>query len=118
MIDHGEIVEFDEPYDLLQIPSGYFRKLVNEAGEDGAKSLELLAKETKELRKSDSVKQNGHYPKSNTSTLGPTNGLVQKTDSAENGFVCQFPERTTKETSFSISRSFNIIGFVLKIVLI
>ena len=98
MIDHGEIVEFDEPCDLLQMSSSYFRKLVNQTGEDEAKSLELLAKETKELRKSDSVKQNGHYPESNTSTL--TNGLIQKTDSAENGFVGQFPERTTKETTF------------------
>lgn len=55
MIDHGEIVEFDAPCDLLQIPSGYFRKLVNQTGEDEANFLELLAKETKELRKSDSV---------------------------------------------------------------
>ena len=98
MIDHGEIVEFDEPCDLLQMSSSYFRKLVNQTGEDEAKSLELLAKETKELRKSDSVKQNGHYSESNTSTL--TNALIQKTDSAENGFVGQFPERTTKETTF------------------
>ena len=100
MIDHGEIVEFDEPYDLLQLPSGYFRKLVNQTGEDEAKSLELLAKETKELRKLDSVKQNGHYPESNTSSLGLANGFFQKTDSAENGFVGQFPERITKETTF------------------
>ena len=100
MIDHGEIVEFDEPYDLLQIPSGYFRKLVNQTGEDDANSLELLAKETKELRKSDSVKQNRHYPESNTSTLGPANGHFQKTNSAENGFVGQFPERSIKETIF------------------
>ena len=100
MIDHGEIVEFDEPYDLLQIPSGYFRRLVNQTGEDEAKSLELLAKETKELRKSDSVKQDGHYPKSNSSTLGLANGFFQKTDSAENGCVGQFPDTTTKETTF------------------
>ena len=98
MIDHGEIVEFDEPCDLLQMSSSYFRKLVNQTGEDEAKSLELLAKETKELWKSDSVKQNGHYPESNTSTL--TNGLIQKTDSAENSFVGQFSERTSKETTF------------------
>ena len=103
MINHGEIVEFDKPYDLLQIPSGYFRKLVNQAGEDEAKSLELLAKETKELRKSDSVKQNGHYPKSNTSTLGPTNGIVQKTDSAENGLWASFLKELLKKLLFKLA---------------
>ena len=100
MIDHGEIVEFDEPYDLLQMPYGYFRKLVNQTGEDEANFLELLAKEAKELRKSDSVKQNGHYAESSTSTLGSTNGLVQKPDSAEHDFAGKFPERITKETTF------------------
>ena len=99
MIDHGEIVEFDEPCDLLQIPSSYFRKLVNQTGEDEANFLELLAKETKELRKSDSVKQNSHYPESNTSTLELSNRLLQKADSTENGFMGQFPKRTTKETT-------------------
>ena len=94
VIDYREIVELDEPWDLLQIPSSYFRKVFNQTGEDEANFLEMLAKETKELWKSDSIKQNGHYSESNTSTPGPTN------DSAENGFTVQFPERTTKETTF------------------
>ena len=49
-MESGKIVEFDEPYELLQNPSGYFRKLVDQAGRNEASRLEVLAEEAKHLR--------------------------------------------------------------------
>ncbi|XP_035890492.1 uncharacterized protein LOC118502378 [Anopheles stephensi] len=36
VIDAGQMVEFDSPQKLLQIPDGFFRKLVEEHGHEGA----------------------------------------------------------------------------------
>lgn len=43
-------MEFDEPYDLLQNKSGYFRQLVDQVGLAKANKLEILAEEAKNLR--------------------------------------------------------------------
>ena len=62
MIDSGKIVEFDEPYELLQIPSGHFRRLVNQAGQQEASRLEMQAEEAKQLRKLMLMQQQVSYP--------------------------------------------------------
>lgn len=49
-MEGGKIVEFDEPYELLQNRTGYFRKLVDQAGRNEASRLEILAEEAKQLR--------------------------------------------------------------------
>ncbi|XP_057310596.1 ATP-binding cassette sub-family C member 4-like [Hydractinia symbiolongicarpus] len=50
VLEDGNIMEFDEPYDLLQNKSGYFRKLVDQVGLAKANKLEILAEESKNLR--------------------------------------------------------------------
>ena len=45
VLDAGEIIEFDEPYLLLQNIDGLFRKLVNQTGQQMETKLNLLAKE-------------------------------------------------------------------------
>ncbi|XP_057311415.1 ATP-binding cassette sub-family C member 4-like isoform X1 [Hydractinia symbiolongicarpus] len=50
VMEGGKIVEFDEPYELLQNRTGYFRKLVDQAGRNEASRLEILAEEAKQLR--------------------------------------------------------------------
>ena len=46
VLDAGEIIEFDEPYLLLQNIDGLFRKLVNQTGQQMETKLNLLAKES------------------------------------------------------------------------
>ena len=46
VLDAGEIIEFDEPYLLLQNIDGLFRKLVNQTGQQMKTKLNLLAKES------------------------------------------------------------------------
>ena len=46
VLDAGEIIEFDEPYLLLQNADGLFRKLVNQTGQQMETKLNLLAKES------------------------------------------------------------------------
>lgn len=50
VLEDGNIMEFDEPYDLLQNKSGYFRQLVDQVGLAKANKLEILAEEAKNLR--------------------------------------------------------------------
>ena len=45
VLDAGQIVEFDEPYLLLQNTDGLFRKLVNQTGKQMETKLHFLAKE-------------------------------------------------------------------------
>jgi len=62
VIESGRIVEFDEPIELLQNGSGYFRKLVDQAGRNEANRLESLAEEAKQLRKLSDMQQELSYP--------------------------------------------------------
>ena len=50
MLDSGEIVEFDEPYLLLQKSSGVFRHIVDQTGPEEADRLLDMAKEAFESR--------------------------------------------------------------------
>ncbi len=45
MLDHGKIVEFDEPYILLQKEDGFLTKMVLETGKTEAGKLIEIAKE-------------------------------------------------------------------------
>jgi len=62
VIESGRIVEFDEPIELLQNASGYFRKLVDQAGRNEANRLKSLAEEAKQLRKLSDMQQELSYP--------------------------------------------------------
>ena len=44
VLDEGILVEFDSPYRLLQIPDGYFRKLVLATGPANADILTAMAR--------------------------------------------------------------------------
>lgn len=50
VIDGGKIVEFEEPFTLLQNSNGHFRRLVDQAGKTEAARLEVLADEARKLR--------------------------------------------------------------------
>ncbi|KAI1287364.1 ATP-binding cassette sub-family C member 4 [Halotydeus destructor] len=45
VLDAGELVEMDEPFLLLQLPTGHFRKLVKLTGENMSRQLTQLAEE-------------------------------------------------------------------------
>lgn len=45
VIDAGEIVEFDHPFELIQKHGGMFKRLLDETGESNAMALTLVAKE-------------------------------------------------------------------------
>ena len=77
MIDNGKIVEFDEPYELLQVPSGHFRGLVNQAGQQEASRLEMQAEEAKQLRKLMLMQQQVSYPGSHI-TLSKSKTEIMK----------------------------------------
>ncbi|XP_057310387.1 ATP-binding cassette sub-family C member 4-like [Hydractinia symbiolongicarpus] len=67
VMEDGSVIEFDEPYQLLQDSTGSFRKLVDQAGSHEAKRLETLAKKANQLRcRSESRQHNDTYPRSYT----------------------------------------------------
>lgn len=43
VLNQGKLVEFDTPYQLLQIEDGFFRNLVQQTGKAQAKVLQTLA---------------------------------------------------------------------------
>lgn len=45
VIDAGEIVEFDHPFELIKKSGGTFKRLLDETGESNAMALTLIAKE-------------------------------------------------------------------------
>lgn len=52
VVDDGEIVEFDHPFELLQKSNGVFKRLLEQSGDSTAKALTAIAKEvTKENEK-------------------------------------------------------------------
>ena len=59
MLDDGEIVEFDVPYNLLQIHDGHLRKLVDQTGELEAKRMEEQAKKAMSSKLDDSIRESG-----------------------------------------------------------
>lgn len=44
-IDAGEIMEFGHPFELIQKPNGYFKRLLDQTGLSTATMLTLTAKE-------------------------------------------------------------------------
>lgn len=46
VLDEGNIMEFDHPYQLLQIEDGYFSKMVQQTGPSEAEHLLSIAKDT------------------------------------------------------------------------
>ena len=50
VIDNGNLVEFDHPYQLLQNADGHFTKMVNECGPVIAKQLVLISKQNFEQK--------------------------------------------------------------------
>lgn len=72
VLDCGEIVEDDEPLNLLKQKSGPFQELVGHLGEDHYKELIEMAKDAKERRNPNSRKSRkssvfGGTPKNNQS---------------------------------------------------
>ncbi|XP_057310595.1 ATP-binding cassette sub-family C member 4-like [Hydractinia symbiolongicarpus] len=62
VMEDGSVLEFDEPYQLLQNSTGSFRKLVDQAGINEANRLETLAKEANQLRyRSESRRHDDSY---------------------------------------------------------
>jgi ATP-binding cassette subfamily C (CFTR/MRP) protein 4 len=51
VLDFGKIKEFDEPYFLLQNPSGLLSFMVSQLGDDEKKKLQQIAKEAHKRRK-------------------------------------------------------------------
>lgn len=45
VMDAGEVVEFDHPYELIQKPNGFFKSLVDQTGSNTSTALILAAKE-------------------------------------------------------------------------
>lgn len=45
VVDAGDIVEFDHPYELIQHSDGYFRRLLDQTGNSTAATLTHIAKE-------------------------------------------------------------------------
>ena len=56
-MDDGEIAEFDVPYNLLQIPEGHLRRLVDQTGEIEAKHLEEQAREAMSTKLDDTIRE-------------------------------------------------------------
>lgn len=54
IMSSGSIVEFDHPYELLQMKDGYFNNMVKDTGTDVNQYLRGLAKEAYEKRKNES----------------------------------------------------------------
>lgn len=50
-MDHGNIVEFDQPYNLMQSKSSVFSKMCKETGDDNYDVLFDLAKKSYEKKK-------------------------------------------------------------------
>ncbi|XP_031639018.1 multidrug resistance-associated protein 4-like [Contarinia nasturtii] len=46
VVDAGECVEFDHPFELIQKPDGYFKRLLDQTGGSTATALMLIAKES------------------------------------------------------------------------
>ena len=62
VLHSGKIAEFDEPFELLKKPGGFFRNLVDQAGRNEASRLELLAEEAKHLRNLQLLQTKAQYP--------------------------------------------------------
>ncbi|XP_055303229.1 ATP-binding cassette sub-family C member 4-like [Sitodiplosis mosellana] len=46
VVDAGEIMEFDHPFELIQKPDGFFKRLLDQTGSSTATALTLVAKES------------------------------------------------------------------------
>ena len=77
VLDEGEIVEFDLPYNLLQMSDGHLRKLVDQTGETEAKRLENLAREAMSAKLDDSIMDDDHMDDQET---GPSNDVTKMVD--------------------------------------
>lgn len=47
VVDAGEIMEFDHPYELIQKSDGFFKRLLDQTGTSTAAALTLIAKEVR-----------------------------------------------------------------------
>lgn len=47
VVDAGEIMEFDHPFELIQKPDGFFKQLLDQTGTSTATALTLVAKEVR-----------------------------------------------------------------------
>lgn len=47
VVDAGEIMEFDHPFELIQKSDGFFKRLLDQTGSSTATALTLVAKEVK-----------------------------------------------------------------------
>lgn len=48
VMDAGEVVEFGHPYELIQKPDGFFKRLIDQTGNATSTALILAAKEVKQ----------------------------------------------------------------------
>ncbi|XP_066928579.1 ATP-binding cassette sub-family C member 4-like [Clytia hemisphaerica] len=77
VMDEGEIVEFDLPYNLLQTSDGHLRKLVDQTGEVEAKRLESLAREAMSAKIDDSIMADNDVEEQEN---GPSNDVIKMVD--------------------------------------
>lgn len=61
VMEAGQAVELGHPYELLQNPDGYFRRLVDHTGQTSAATLQAAAEESFK-RKAISEKENSSEP--------------------------------------------------------
>lgn len=55
VLDAGKVVEFDEPYELLQNESGLFTNMVKMTGKSTANNLKEMARLAHEVRENDQL---------------------------------------------------------------